>query len=54
MTNMDIRDLVKAIALVIGISLTLGQFDRLRDYALKEGIRAITYADYKPVYFFGR
>lgn len=54
MSTFDIRDLVKAIALVIGVSMAVGQFGKLKDFALKQGIRAVTYQDYKPTYFFGR
>lgn len=52
---MDIRDLVRAVMLVIGISIAAGQFERLKYFALMEGIKAITLSDYKPTYFpFGK
>ena len=52
MNALNIDNLVKAVMTVILFSIFIGQFGKLRDFALREGIKAITYADYKPTYFF--
>jgi len=52
MNPLNISDLVKALMTIVLLSITVGQFDKLRDFALKEGIKAITLQDYKPTYFF--
>lgn len=52
MNQMNISDLVKAISLIIGLSIAAGKFGELREYALREGIKAVTYRDYKSTYFF--
>ncbi len=52
MTSFDIRDLVKAAMTAILISFAIGKFGELREFALKEGIKAVTQHGYKPTYFF--
>lgn len=54
MNSSNIDNLVKALLGAILLSISLGQFHRLQEYALKEGIRAITPHGYKPTYFFSR
>jgi hypothetical protein len=51
MASFNIDNLVKAVFTVILISIAIGQFPRLRDFAIREGIRAVTLRDYKPTYF---
>lgn len=51
MNNFDISALVKAIMLVILLSISIGQFPKLRNFAIHEGLRAITLTDYRPTYF---
>lgn len=52
MNALNIDNLVKAVMMVILFSVSIGQFEKLRDFALKEGIKAITPHGYKPTYFF--
>ncbi len=51
MQNIDISNLVKALVSIILLAISVGQFDKIRDFALREGIKAITLQDYKPTYF---
>lgn len=49
----DISGLVKALMALVLFSIAIGQYPRLRKFALTEGIKALMLVDYKPVYFFG-
>lgn len=51
MTSFNIDNLAKAVFTAILISIAIGQFPRLRDFALREGIKAVTLHGYKPTYF---
>ena len=50
MPNIDISNLVKALVGIILIAISIGEFPRLRDFALREGLKAVTIHDYKPTY----
>lgn len=51
MPNFDISGLVKVLVLVIFTAISVGQFPRLRDFAIREGLKAVTMSDYRPTYF---
>jgi len=54
MNSFNIDAIVKAVVGLVLLSMSLGQFHRLRDFALQEGIRAVKYNDYRPTHFFPR
>ncbi len=52
MNPMNISDLVKALMTIILLSIAIGKFESVKEFALKEGIKAITMHGYKPTRFF--
>jgi hypothetical protein len=52
MNTLNINSLVKAVMIVIFFSVSIGQFGKLRNFALREGIKAVSLHGYKPTYFF--
>ena len=51
MPNIDISNLVKGLVSIILLAISVGQFDKIRDLALREGLKAITLQGYKPTHF---
>ena len=51
MQNIDISNLVKALLSIILLAISVGQFNKIREFAIREGVNAITLRDYKPTYF---
>jgi hypothetical protein len=52
MTSFNFDSLIKAIVAVIALSVSVGQFSALKDFALREGIKAVTLHGYRPTHFF--
>jgi hypothetical protein len=51
MPTFNLDPIVKALVVVILFSVSIGKFSKLRDFAIREGVRAITMKDYRPTYF---
>jgi|GEM_PF-2300239 len=52
MNSLNLSDLIRVIMAVIGLSIAYGKFYVVRDFALREGIKAVTLHGYKPLHFF--
>jgi len=48
MHSFNVEPLIKALIAVILFSISIGQFSKLRDFAIREGVRAVTMKDYRP------
>ena len=51
MQNIDISNLVKALVAIILLAISVNQFDKIRNFAVREGLEAVTLQGYRPTYF---